>query len=202
MKFQSALYRDNTFGDTITVVLPKHLEEGRILILHGGADISPSIYNQRVGMANAEPIASRRDEQEIDLYNAAVEKGIPVLGICRGAQLICALNGGSLWQHVDNHAGRNHVFYYGGKEIVTNSVHHQMMRPICGEILGAAPVLSPQKWAEEYEPEIDTQPEPEIVYWKHSNSLGVQGHPEWVSKDTPFFKLCVQLMQEKLLCKQ
>lgn len=198
MKFQSALYQDHTFGDTIAVVHSDQLVEGRILILHGGSDISPSIYNQRVGRAHAEPIASRRDEQEIDLYNAAVEKGIPVFGICRGAQLICALNGGTLWQHVDNHAGRSHTFYYAGKEFMTNSYHHQMMRPICGEVLGETPALSLRKWAEDDEPEVDTKPEPEIVFWKHSKSLGVQGHPEWVGKDAPFFKLCVQLMKEKL----
>src|SRR5215212_7924168 len=69
------------------------------LVLQGGADVSPRSYGQ-------EPLRSEwegdrlRDEYEIALLRAFMNKGKPVLGICRGAQLINVAFGGTLWQDI------------------------------------------------------------------------------------------------------
>ena len=67
------------------------------LILIGGHDVSPLVYKQepRKKIGTIKP---DRDTNDAVLFQGAVEKGIPVLGVCRGLQLINALLGGSLHQ--------------------------------------------------------------------------------------------------------
>jgi putative glutamine amidotransferase len=72
------------------------------LVLQGGADISPLAYGeqpQKPEWAGDE----MRDRYEIDLVQAFARAGKPVLGICRGAQLINVALGGSLHQDVPAH---------------------------------------------------------------------------------------------------
>lgn len=72
------------------------------LVLQGGADISPRAYGE-------EPLRpewagdAMRDRFEIELVRAFVEAGKPVLGVCRGAQLINVALGGSLHQDIPAH---------------------------------------------------------------------------------------------------
>ena len=69
------------------------------LILQGGADVSPQCYGE-------EPCSPRwngdrhRDAYEMELLHEFMELGRPVLGICRGAQLINVALGGTLWQDI------------------------------------------------------------------------------------------------------
>jgi putative glutamine amidotransferase len=74
------------------------------LVLAGGADIDPSSYGQR---AHAETVdtAPERDAFEIALTRAAIERDLPVLGICRGMQLINVARGGTLQQHLPDRYG-------------------------------------------------------------------------------------------------
>jgi putative glutamine amidotransferase len=74
------------------------------LVLTGGADIDPGFYGQQ---AHAETVDTvpERDEFEIALVNAAIERDLPVLGICRGMQLINVARGGTLRQHLPDHFG-------------------------------------------------------------------------------------------------
>lgn len=71
------------------------------LLLPGGADVSPALYGQtpesKCGEAN-----TLRDEAEPMLYHAFIDAGKPVLGICRGIQLINVLEGGTLFQDIDD----------------------------------------------------------------------------------------------------
>ena len=73
------------------------------LLLSGGNDLHPSRYGQPV--AGSVEIEEDRDELEAAAWAAAESRGLPVLGICRGFQVMNAFAGGSLVQHVDGHAG-------------------------------------------------------------------------------------------------
>ena len=74
------------------------------LLLTGGGDIDPGRYG-----ADPNPATSRvsgpRDAAELELLDAAVAAGKPVLGVCRGMQLLNVARGGTLCQHLDNGAG-------------------------------------------------------------------------------------------------
>jgi putative glutamine amidotransferase len=69
------------------------------LVLSGGGDIDPARYgatrDPECGQANPE-----RDDAELELCNAAITAGLPLLGICRGLQVINVALGGTLYQHL------------------------------------------------------------------------------------------------------
>lgn len=72
------------------------------VLLSGGADLHPSRYGAEPdGNGDYEP---ERDELELSLLEAARSRDLPVLGICRGLQLINVAAGGTLHQHVAEHA--------------------------------------------------------------------------------------------------
>ncbi len=67
------------------------------LLFSGGEDIHPSFYGEFV-LEKCGAIDEKRDLFEVELLRGAVERGMPVLGICRGMQLIAVALGGSLYQ--------------------------------------------------------------------------------------------------------
>ncbi len=76
------------------------------LILCGGPDLDPALYGQQpVGATTA--VAPERDAAELALLRAALLADLPVLGICRGMQLINVVHGGSLVQHLPDAVGHD-----------------------------------------------------------------------------------------------
>jgi putative glutamine amidotransferase len=76
------------------------------LVLSGGGDFDPAGYGARRHPATAS-VRPDRDAAEVALLSAALERGLPVLGICRGMQVINVTMGGSLHQHVPDLVGHH-----------------------------------------------------------------------------------------------
>jgi putative glutamine amidotransferase len=74
------------------------------LLLTGGKDIDPAVYGQEPHPATDEP-ARGRDAFEFAVLRAALQRGLPVLGICRGAQVLNVALGGTLHQHLPDVIG-------------------------------------------------------------------------------------------------
>ncbi len=85
------------------------------LILAGGADVDPARYGQSPG-PNTTVVRPERDEAELAVLAAALERDLPLLAICRGMQLLNVLLGGDLVQHLPDvptaglHSGGPGVF--------------------------------------------------------------------------------------------
>jgi putative glutamine amidotransferase len=79
------------------------------LVITGGYDLDPASYGQQPHPTTDEP-RTDRDAWEFALLKGALDRGLPVLGICRGAQLLNAAFGGTLHQHLPDvlgHSGHN-----------------------------------------------------------------------------------------------
>ncbi|MEU8791707.1 gamma-glutamyl-gamma-aminobutyrate hydrolase family protein [Streptomyces sp. NPDC048643] len=81
------------------------------VVVAGGADIDPARYGAERSPRTGPP-AHERDAWELALIRAALESGTPLLGICRGQQLLNVALGGSLVQHLDGHVKEPGVFGY------------------------------------------------------------------------------------------
>jgi putative glutamine amidotransferase len=77
------------------------------LILSGGGDLDPALYGDE---AHPETDAPRpgRDRAELRLLEAALERDMPVLAVCRGSQLLNVARGGDLVQHLPEQLGHEH----------------------------------------------------------------------------------------------
>jgi putative glutamine amidotransferase len=79
------------------------------LVLSGGGDLDPARYGAD-RHAETGSVRPARDAAELALFTAAADRGLPVLGICRGLQVINAARGGTLHQHLPDVTGhRDHA---------------------------------------------------------------------------------------------
>jgi putative glutamine amidotransferase len=172
-----------------------HLLDG--LLLSGGEDISPNFYSQEPEIKTG-PSSLERDNFEIELIDLAIKKQIPILGICRGAQILNVYMGGSLIQDLEeskyldhmslerDRSERSHtVFFeqgsllhsiYGEYENV-NSFHHQAI-----ETLGLGIIAT----AKSDDGVI------EAIEFQNQAAIAVQWHPEVFVKDPIFLWLTEQ----------
>ena len=159
------------------------------LVLQGGADVSPRSYGQ-------EPLRPEweddrvRDQYEIELLRGFIAGGKPVLGICRGAQLINVAFGGTLWQDIpslvpgvlthydaDKYDENFHEvriepgsllsrLYTDQSTYLINSIHHQAVRDL-GQDLAVEARGDPDGMVE-------------AIRWEGASwVLGMQWHPEF-----------------------
>jgi len=124
------------------------------LILSGGEDINPAYYGEDVLNATVE-IYGKRDTSDFTMLEAALKRGIPILGICRGAQLINIRFGGTLYQDLpvqtdtvighkqscERHVSQHQIYIEKDSELFrllqldsvgVNSFHHQAVRDLAG----------------------------------------------------------------------
>lgn len=152
------------------------------LVIAGGADVDPSRYARERHPAAQEP-REDRDAMELALAAAAAEEGVPLLGICRGMQVMAVAAGGDLEQHVPDRVGHQdhspHVGAYGahavttvagtrvnsllGDSTVVPSYHHQSVLTHPGFVAAA--------WAEDGT--LEAMEDPAAGF-----RLAVQWHPE------------------------
>lgn len=195
------------FKETTTITQPEEMKEkNSCLVIWGGGDISPSLYGhdvcRRTG-ASADP--STRDLIEFELAHQAMRMEIPIIGICRGAQLMCALSGGYLIQDVSGHTSAHEMEDIETKEIMTtSSLHHQMMFPWGTAhvvIARSSPARSNHYTARPKDAETDINIEaipcePEVVWFPKTKSLAIQGHPEFMGITSRYVQYCFDLVRK------
>jgi len=203
----SALFHDwGPFGslpgveDFAVVDHHSELQKGDILIVHGGADISPALYNKKVSSYTwAKEVPSRQDRIEFDLMKRACELEAPIIGICRGGQMLCALAGGYLIQHVNNHGGGHNVRTNEGRIIRVNSLHHQMMQP--GNAKHELIAWADERRSDVYYDEdnlVEVDIEPEYIYFPDVKGFAIQWHPEMMDGDAEANQYLLKDIGERL----
>lgn len=195
------------FRDAGYTIVDSPNEQFDAAVWVGGTDICPYVYGEKP-ITQTQSWDSDRDLEEIRFYKS-LSPWTPKIGICRGAQLLNVLGGGTLVQDVDNHAiqGTHPIIFNGftkddpDETIEINSRHHQMMVPPddITMMLGYATITSKRVTADKVQninrekPESDDLIDPEILYIWTNNSLCFQAHPEDSHKPTrDLFLRCVE----------
>lgn len=157
------------------------IDEADLICFTGGSDVSPEYY----GEANiASHTNKARDQFEEVIYKKALQLGKHMVGICRGGQFLNVMNGGKMWQDVDNHT-RNHLALdiLSGRSYFVTSTHHQMMRPTEEARILMTAQESRKKIADKQEWNYsngDYNTDIECVYYPNTKSLCFQPHPEFI----------------------
>ncbi|MBV9002426.1 MAG: gamma-glutamyl-gamma-aminobutyrate hydrolase family protein [Solirubrobacterales bacterium] len=161
------------------------------LCLPGGPDLQPSTYGQEPH-PELGPTEPRVDAAELALVRAADRRGLPILGICRGMQLLNVARGGTLHQHLPDVVGsalqhrqpeHGSVTTHrietapqsrlratlGGPALEVNSFHHQGVCTL-GENLTAT------AWAADGTIEAVEDPRERMVFGVQWHAEGLQGH--------------------------
>lgn len=170
------------------------------IVLWGGRDINPAFYRAKPHWRNeakSDKELTERDAVEWHWIHRARELNIPIIGVCRGAQMLCAFAGGSLFQDVTGHTNGLHPITIAkdNSTLLCNSYHHQMMdlRGTNYDMLAWS--TQPRSSHYDYD-SVDADKvntpiegkEPEVVYFTDIHAMAVQGHPEWLDKDHLFNK--------------
>lgn len=159
--------------------LIEHLKQYRFIVFTGGSDVSPHLYGEtehETTLCN-----KQRDTYELAIAKKAIRAGIPLIGICRGAQLGCVVSGAKLDQNKTGHTGnttnRHSAFIDVGYSpycyFDVSSDHHQCMqawRSQKNEKQGSIKYTCVVRAHDQSN---------EVVWFPDTNWLCVQYHPEW-----------------------
>lgn len=171
------------------------IEEADVVVFMGGVDVDPLLYGERALRFTQNP-SHARDKYEAECFHYCVQNKKIMFGICRGAQFLHVMNGGKLWQHVNNHAGGDHLIYdlTENVTIMSTSMHHQMLKlnkdidvvattltQVATNFISEKEEVTVTKGTSVLGP-VDSGPlvEMEIeagIYWE-TRCFFVQGHPE------------------------
>ena len=183
-----------------------NLEEADVVLFTGGEDVDPSLYGCEKHPTTHSNI--KRDLEEKAIFEK-VRPDQMCIGICRGSQFLCVMNGGKLIQNVSRHA------MFGTHELISTrnssdrheitSTHHQMQYPFNLERDVDFKVLYfSARRSEYYEGDGISAPpcEPEIVVYTVKDKplcLAIQGHPEMMRPDAPVWEMLNRLV-DRYLC--
>ncbi len=161
------------------------IKKADIVCFTGGADVSAKLYGEQELATTGSDW--ERDKADCDAFEAAKDKF--KVGICRGGQFLNVMNGGSLWQDVNNHCGDHLIVDKKTKARVfpASSTHHQMMRPGPHVTVVATADICTRKKAEKdsWDRYRKNPKKPgdmkdlEVCWYRRSTSLCFQPHPEF-----------------------
>ncbi len=157
-------------------------QEADFVIFTGGADVDPLLYGCRNPHSSVHCVKSR-DDDDMQLYLQCLDEGVPMLGVCRGAQFLHVMNGGKLFNDVDGHNGDHHMWDRDEKILIdrVSSVHHQMVisNPLHGMHVIATSGGSSERWLNAEDKEVGIGVDIEAFFYRDTACLGIQGHPEY-----------------------
>lgn len=173
------------------------IEEADVVVFTGGPDVDPQLYGEEAHKLTH--ISAQRDSADIAVYQQCYDLGIPMFGVCRGAQFLHVMNGGKLYQHVDNHNSEHSIWDVHNQKTIdrVSSVHHQMCidNEAGGMELVATSNKSNNRWRNPKENDIGKRAEVEAFFYSETCCFGVQGHPEYRGYNA-FSKWCLDRMQD------
>lgn len=155
------------------------------LILWGGVDINPEIYGEKPHPKTQQP-DNKRDSRELALIKGNVALKRPIVGVCRGAQLLCAFAGGKLLQHTIPEIQYHDIATVDGHTFINVPAgHHQIMKPEGRyEVLAWNP--HPVRVYDEQGGFKLVEKTPEVVYYPDLWAIAIQPHPEWANQWHPW----------------
>lgn len=176
-------------------------ENADIACFTGGADVSPSLYGDKQHKHTGPNPA--RDQEEMELFHYFKEKGVPLVGVCRGGQFLNVMSGGRMYQHVSSHCG-DHLITDArtGDVLNVSSTHHQMFMPSEKALLVAFSTLGGfREWydGEVFQRDVSNT-DYEVLYYPETKSLCFQPHPEFEGDGyEDMYKYFKGLMEEFLI---
>lgn len=179
------------------------IEDADFVCFTGGEDVSPSLYGQPVHETTH--YSEARDEREKEAFEVLLGLNIPMVGICRGAQFLNVMSGGSMYQDCTNHTRpHNLLCNETGEVILVTSTHHQMMKPSDDAIVlatanegGVRTFWNGGAWQTEL-----SQEDIEVVFYPETNSLCFQPHPEMMLNSKhfePMYEYFNRLVKELII---
>ena len=186
------------------------IEDANLVQVCGGEDVWPGFYKETPRKET--DFNLQRDRYERAMWELARAAGCKIAGICRGAQFVHVMNGGALYQDVNNHAlkqGHLCTLIEGFSDLspsplVCSSTHHQMMREGPGVVVLTAAV-STQKYGQgggSFKAKKHYVCDVEAVYYEETGSFSFQPHPEYYVRSHPCRILYFQLLKRLLFTKK